>query len=96
MKQLQLEDRHLKIIMDILKKYPYKFYVFGSRARHDAKKNSDLDLGFFDNISFDIFVKIKNEFEESNFPFLVDLVNFSKADPVFFKLIESDLIELKY
>lgn len=96
MKQLQLEDRHLNIIIVILKKYPYKFYAFGSRARNDAKKNSDLDLGFFDNIPFDVFVKIKNDFEESDFPFLVDLVNFSKSDPVFIKLIEPDLIELKY
>ncbi len=44
---IYVEKKHLKIIQDILTKYPYKFFAFGSRVRGDYKKLSDLDLCFF-------------------------------------------------
>jgi len=30
---IQLEDKHLKIVKDILSKYPYQFYAYGSRVK---------------------------------------------------------------
>jgi hypothetical protein len=34
---MQLSPAHLHIIREILKKYPYTFYLFGSRAKGNAK-----------------------------------------------------------
>jgi uncharacterized protein len=33
---LQLEKRHWKIIQQVLGKYPYKFYAYGSRVKGEA------------------------------------------------------------
>jgi predicted nucleotidyltransferase len=62
---LQIEDRHRRIIREILNKYPYKFYAFGSRAKNCAKKFSDLDICFMDNIPYNIRAHIEEDFENS-------------------------------
>ena len=41
---LQLEVRHQQIVEEILNKYPYSFYAYGSRVKGKAEKYSDLDL----------------------------------------------------
>lgn len=85
------EPRHLKIIMDILQKYPYHFYAYGSRARGDAGKSSDLDLCFFDNIPNNIRFSIEEDFEESRLPYTVDLLDWNKCDPSFQEIIKKDM-----
>jgi uncharacterized protein len=47
---LQIENKHREIIHNILKKYPYKFYAYGSRVKGTARKYSDLDLCFQEDI----------------------------------------------
>jgi uncharacterized protein len=72
---LQLEKKHLEIIQQILAKYPYHFYAYGSRSKGNATRFSDLDLCYQEDIPSSISRKIKEEFEESNLPFHVELVN---------------------
>jgi len=48
---LQLEKKHQKIVQEILSKYPYKFYAYGSRVKGTARKYSDLDLCYKGDIS---------------------------------------------
>jgi len=43
---INIEQIHKKIVLDILNKYPYSFYAFGSRTKNKAKPLSDLDLCF--------------------------------------------------
>jgi predicted nucleotidyltransferase len=74
MKNIQLENRHHQMIKDILSKYPYQFYAYGSRVKGNAWKYSDLDLCYFDIPSQEI-TKIREEFTKSNLPFFVELVN---------------------
>ena len=50
LQKIDISDEHLELVKCILKKYPYNFYVFGSRSKQQAKKFSDLDLCYFDNI----------------------------------------------
>ena len=63
-----LSENDFFLIIDILKKYKEKIEwvkIFGSRARGDFKKYSDVDLAIslrYKNIMSDI----KNEFYESN------------------------------
>ena len=37
-------EKEEKIIKDILRKYPYDFYYYGSRVKGDFTKASDLDI----------------------------------------------------
>jgi uncharacterized protein len=72
---LQLEVKYQKIINKILRKYPYKFFAYGSRVKGTARKLSDLDLCYQDNLSDALVFQIEEEFKESDLPFLVELVS---------------------
>ncbi len=89
---LQVEDRHWKIIKDILSKYPYTFYAYGSRAKGDARKYSDLDLCYQEEIPWNVLSHLQEDLEESNLPFKVDLVNWKWMSTSFQELIRKDLI----
>ena len=89
---LQLENKHWEIIQKILSKYPYKFYAYGSRVKGTAWKLSDLDLCYYDNIPSSVICEIREEFEQSNLPFIVELVNWKSMRPAFKKIIEKDLM----
>ena len=73
MNNFQLENRHLKILKDILVKHPYQFYAYGSRVKGTAKKYSDLDLCYYDVPRQEIS-KLREELTKSNLPFFVELV----------------------
>lgn len=91
---IQTEPKHWKIIQSILKKYPYHFYAFGSRATHIAKEFSDLDLCYKENIPKHIITEIRGDFEDSNLPYTVDIVAWSDCSDDFKKHIEKDLLDL--
>ena len=88
---LQLEERHQKIIHQIFSKYPYKFYAYGSRVKGMARKFSDLDLCYQENIPDNVAFKIEEEFKESDLPFIVELVAWKDMKPKFRELIKKDL-----
>jgi predicted nucleotidyltransferase len=71
---LQLEQRHYQIVQKILNKYPYTFYAYGSRTKGNARKLSDLDLCYQENISDSLIFQIEEEFKESDLPFSIELV----------------------
>ena len=91
---IKLEDKHLKILKQILTKYPYTFYLFGSRAKGKSYKFSDIDLCYKEAVPSEIITKIRFEFEDSNLPFFVDLVCWNNMSEDFQKLIEKDLTPL--
>ena len=55
---LQIEKRHFEILQSILNKYPYYFYAYGSRVKGTARKFSDLDICYQENIPGSIVTKI--------------------------------------
>ncbi len=87
-----LEERHLKIIKDILNRYSFAFYAFGSRVKGDHKNLSDLDLYFTENIPSSLLSAIKEDFEESDLPFKVDIIDYNSMDEEFRKRIRPDSI----
>lgn len=89
---IHMEAHHLEIVRDILKKHPYTFYAFGSRVKGTQKKFSDLDLCFMEHISWSIRSKIEEEFEESDLPFKVDIVDWNMCDESFRALIAKDMV----
>lgn len=94
MNNLQIEDRHLKILKDILNKYPYQFYAYGSRTKGNAKQYSDLDI-CYKNIPWEEISNIREDLTKSNLPFFVELVNWDKMTTTFQEIINKDLTLIK-
>lgn len=62
-------------IINISKKYKnFVFLLFGSRARGDFRKNSDIDIAICGNVSREDEVGIKNEFDMIDMEYMVDLI----------------------
>ena len=81
-----------QILIQILNKYPYKFYAYGSRAKGTAKKYSDLDLCYRENIPSYKVVELEEELENSDLPFMVELVNWQRMHSDFRERIQKDLV----
>ncbi len=93
---IYLEERHKKIVCDILKKYPYTFYIYGSRVKCTHRPTSDLDVCFMESIPFNIQAHIEEDFENSDLPFRVDLSDFNLMSKDFQNHIKKDLIVISY
>ena len=81
MKKYGLTDIELKLLMklcvDPLQKLNAKVWIFGSRARGDYTKSSDIDLLYEveNNLGLSVIGKIESDLEESRLPYKVDLVD---------------------
>lgn len=92
---LFMEPKHWKIVQKILSKYPYAFYAFGSRVKGNPKTLSDLDLCFFENIPTNTLAHIDEDFEESDLPYKVDIVNWNTCSDTFREIIKKDLVRIQ-
>jgi len=92
MSTLQINKTDYRILKQILNKYPYTFYAYGSRVKGTARKFSDLDICYQEEIPSYEVVQIEEELEESDLPFMVELVNWKSMRPTFQKVIQKDLI----
>ena len=72
--QFGLSEIVLNKIYEITKRFNYDFYIFGSRARGDYKKNSDIDIAVYGNVSEEDKSKIKSEFDMINTPYIIDVL----------------------
>jgi predicted nucleotidyltransferase len=91
---LALSAKDLHIIKDVLRKYPYKFYAFGSRVSGKHKKFSDLDLFYKEPIPLAIIADLEHNFAESDLPFKVDIVDWHNCSNEFQQLIAKNCIEI--
>jgi len=89
---LQINKTDYRILQSILSKYPYQFYAYGSRAKGTAKKYSDLDLCYQENIPSYKVVELEEELENSDLPFMVELVSWKSITSIRQKNIQKDLI----
>jgi type I restriction enzyme S subunit len=66
--------------------------VFGSRAKGEAKKFSDLDLvvDMGEPMSLALLAKLSGAFEESALPYKVDIVDWQAIDQAFREHIKDD------
>ncbi|MCE5319391.1 MAG: nucleotidyltransferase domain-containing protein [Parachlamydia sp.] len=88
---IHIDQRHLKIIRDILSHYPFHFYAFGSRVKGTNKTFSDLDICSMDDIPELTKFYLKEAFEDSNLPFKVDILEWNKISKDFQNIIKQDL-----
>ena len=90
-----MEKKDEIIVREILSKYPYQFFAFGSRVKGTYKKFSDLDLVYKDDIPLNVVSHIEEDFEESDLPFTVDLVDWRHCSEDFRRLIESTMEKIQ-
>ncbi|WP_158701694.1 nucleotidyltransferase family protein [Lentibacillus sp. Marseille-P4043] len=89
---------HLKNIIDTtLKDIPADVYLFGSWARKEEKRTSDIDVALQspEEIPIIKWVELRERIEESPLPYRVDLVDLSKADQDLINRIKKEGIQWK-
>ena len=69
-----LREEIYQKILNIVSNHNCKFVVFGSRARGDYRNNSDIDIAIIDRISENEKYGIRNEFDEIDMEYTVDIV----------------------
>ena len=71
-----------RIVLEGLKKHQARVFLFGSRARGDAARWSDIDVAVLplEPLPAGLLSSIREQLEESTIPYTVDLVDLSEAD----------------
>jgi len=88
-----LEERVIKKLVTFFKKYDFidQVLLFGSRARGDYGKSSDIDLCIFSNTMTNLeFSKLKFELDELPIFHKIDIVHFKKVD----KELQNNIIKI--
>ena len=67
-----------------------QIFIFGSSTKSDCF--GDIDIGIMGEIDDKKIRELRDFFEESNFPFFVDVVNFNKVDEPFKKNVLNNKI----
>ncbi len=88
---IQLNPKHKKIVDSLLIRFPYAFFVFGSRSKNKATLKSDLDFCIKEDISLEKYAHIKEALHNLLLPFSIDLILWSTLTESFKKQIEKDL-----
>ena len=70
-----LNEETYNLIKEVIERNSkYKFKIFGSRAKGTYKSNSDIDIAIFENVTQEDKFKIKNEMDELNIIYKIDLL----------------------
>lgn len=89
-----LAPEHLRLVLRLLAKHvpELEVWAFGSRVVGSPKPHSDLDLALVSQKPIEVarLARLSLEFEESELPFRVDLVEFGTTTPTFRAIIERD------
>ncbi len=85
------------IVLQQLSKQPIQAYLFGSRAKNTARRNSDIDIALLSN-NIDISLitsQLREAFEESDIPYHVDIVDLNAVDEEMKQKILKEAIQWK-
>ncbi len=91
-----LTDAELVLVKNIVTDH-YETLVFGSRATGKHREFSDLDicLKASEKIPDEEIAKLRFAFQESNLPYVVDIVDWSSISEDFRKIIAKDAIKIQ-
>lgn len=99
MRKIDVSVRDLEQIRDILRKHlpDRKVAAFGSRVTGSAKPFSDLDLVVMGEqpIPTAALANLREELDESDLPFKVDLVEWASTASSFRKIIEQHAVPIE-
>lgn len=95
-----LEKSELDFILKLLRENlpsETRYYIFGSRAKGNYKKFSDVDIAILsDDSKLDglLLNELVNKFAESLFPYEVDIIDLNAVSQTFKSIISKDLVEI--
>lgn len=93
-----ITDEEAKIIFDILNPYKnkYEFYFYGSRVKGNFRQLSDLDILIKGKsaVNLNDIEELKNNFDNSTLPFIVNFTDFYNLDEKFYNYIKQDLVKV--
>ena len=97
--KFDITPKEHKIVLDILNKYlktPAKIWIFGSRAKHKTKRNSDLDIAIesIEAIPFGVLADLEEAFTDAPLPYTVDIVEVKKLENEFQNIINQHKVLL--
>lgn len=83
------------IVEESLEDLPVNIYLFGSWARKEEKRTSDIDIALEAKVEIpiNIWVELREKIEESSLPYHVDLVDLSKANPKIIQKVKEEGIK---
>lgn len=78
-----------RIAVDTLRPYGVKLYLFGSWARGESARHSDIDLAVDSDapLPSGVLSLLRERFEESQIPYRVEVVNLRNSDSSFRKKV---------
>lgn len=95
---LDLDPKYINFIKEtILAEIPnVEIYIFGSRVQGNALEYSDVDIALKneEKISIESILKLRIKFENSTFPYKVDIVDLKNLKDEFRGIIEKDLYRI--
>lgn len=84
-----------KIVYSILDPKLYSVFIFGSRATGTDQKFSDIDIGIEGQVLHaNVRLEIEEAFEESDLPYNVEIVDFSRVRKNFREVAKQKIIPL--
>lgn len=93
-------EESLKFIRNTIYKHlpkeEYEVFVYGSRADGTAQKWSDIDVGVRGKkeVSGSLLENIREELEDSNIPYKVEVVDFANVSDSFKDFALKEVVEL--
>lgn len=95
---LDLEPKYIDFIKEtVLEEIPNsEIYIFGSRVQGNALEYSDVDIALKSEakIPIETILKLRVKFENSTFPYKVDIVDLKNLKEGFRRIIEKDLYRI--
>ena len=100
-KTIDLRPQDFEIVRKILKEHlpqGTKVYVFGSRATGKARRGSDLDLALDlgGKMEYRLKSRIALAFQDSDLPYMVDLMDLHTVNPNLKQIITPDFLALDW
>lgn len=89
-----ITQKEYQIILEILQKYPGEFYLYGSRVKGDFDELSDLDILIKSKNCNNYINKLKEDFDNSSLPYIVNFTDYQNIDKNFYNLIKNDLVKI--
>lgn len=87
-------QKEFEMIKSILKDYNCDFFAYGSRVKGDFSELSDLDILVKSPDYNEIIFELKEKFDNSYLPYIVNFTDFYSIDEKFYNLIKNDLIKI--
>jgi predicted nucleotidyltransferase len=96
---IKIRPDYLETVLSILKKNvpDHEVWAFGSRVNGEPKQFSDLDLTIKTSAPLPVIImaNLRNDFSETNLPFKVDIIDWSRMDLGFQKIVQENFEIIK-